>query len=285
MVLGEAGNFIAYGIAPASLVAPMGAIAVISNAILSRIILKESSSYKSYAGVVCALGGTVLIILNAPTKQTSNVLYNYQIYNDIVSWQGLMFVLIVGTGAIIMANPFNASYAISEDFAKQHVVCYCAVCSLAGAMSVVSAKVVSTAFTQGITGDSSMLMDGSIAWLTYALLVSMILSTITQVAYLNHALMHFGASTVVPVYFVMFTSMSVAAGMLLFKEIVFDPIVQKALLFALGLLLAFIGVYLSNSNSSEEKSMLHQEMFDDYVDWEETFSKCSVDIYCYFEKI
>jgi uncharacterized membrane protein YbjE (DUF340 family) len=50
----------------------------------------------------------------------------------------------------------------------------------------------------------------------------------------------------------MFTLMSVAAGMLLFKEIVFDPIVQKAILFALGLLLAFIGVYLTNSNGSED---------------------------------
>ena len=50
MVSGETGNFIAYGVAPASLVAPIGAIAVILNAMLSHLVLREAGSCKSYAG-------------------------------------------------------------------------------------------------------------------------------------------------------------------------------------------------------------------------------------------
>jgi drug/metabolite transporter (DMT)-like permease len=245
MVLGETGNFVAYGIAPAALVAPMGAIAVVSNAVLSRIILKETGSYTNYAGVLCALAGTILIILNAPTKHG-----DAPIYNDIVSWQGLLFWLLVTKGVILIANPFDASYAISENYSNQHVLCYCAVCSLAGSVTVVSAKVVSTAFAQAIAGNgSSMLTDSNIAWLTYLLLCCMILSAINQVAYLNHALMHFGASTVVPVYFVMFTLLSVAVAMLLFKETVFTP--QKAGLFATGLALACMGVYGATTTTSQ----------------------------------
>jgi hypothetical protein len=86
----------------------------------------------------------------------------------------------------------------------------------------------------------------------------MIVSTFTQVAYFNLALMHFGASTVVPVYFVMHTLTSVAAGMVVFEETAFDPIVRKAVLFTLGLLLAFIGVYLSNLNASECSSVCYE---------------------------
>ena len=41
MFVGEIGNFLAYGMAPASLVSPLGAITVISNAVLSRLMLKE----------------------------------------------------------------------------------------------------------------------------------------------------------------------------------------------------------------------------------------------------
>jgi len=251
MVSGEAGNFIAYGMAPASLVSPIGAIAVILNAMLSHIVLREPGSCKSYAGVVCALGGTILVILNAPTRPPTGGDDDYQIYSDAVSWHGLAFLLISGAGAVFMAILFNAG-RYAGDLAKRHVVCYILVCCLAGAVSVISAKVVSTALVQAFAGDSSMLtLSGDEAWLKFTLLVGMIVSTFTQVAYFNLALMHFGASAVVPVYFVMHTLTSVAAGMVVFEETAFDPIVQKAVLFTLGLLLAFAGVYLSNLNVSE----------------------------------
>jgi membrane-associated HD superfamily phosphohydrolase len=231
----------AYGIAPASLVSPLGAIAVISNAILSRIILKESSSY---CAVLCALIGAILVILNAPTSRAS--LDNHQLYNGIVSWQGLVFLLIVLTGSVFIANPFNLHYLISKDFANQHVVCYCCVCSLIGAVTVTSAKVVSTAISQ----DVAMFTDKNTAWLTYVLMIGITISTILQIVYLNYALMHFGASAVVPVYYIMFTSVSIATGMVLFGETLFDPIVRKAPLFVFGILLAFIGVYLVNNNDT-----------------------------------
>jgi drug/metabolite transporter (DMT)-like permease len=266
MIVGEIGNFIAYGLAPASLVSPLGAIAVISNAILSRIILKEESSYKSVAGVCFALGGAVLIILNAPTTmQDGN---NHQMYNDIISWKGLVFLLIVAVCFTFIANPFDTGYGISEEFANQHVLCYCAVCSLVGAISVTSAKVVSTAITQGLAGDSSMLIDSKIAWLTYMLMVGIIISTLTQIIYLNLALKHFGASIVVPVYYIMFTSMSIAAGMVLFEETVFDPVVQKSILFVLGVVLAFVGVYLINTTHNEKEQ---EQNYDDDEDEDDIY--------------
>eukprot|EP00961_Rhodomonas_salina_P090920 1223485-Rhodomonas_salina.1 len=66
---GEVGNFLAYGMAPASLVSPMGAIAVITNAVLSRVVLKEELSYRKLIGVLVALAGSVIVALNAPAQQ------------------------------------------------------------------------------------------------------------------------------------------------------------------------------------------------------------------------
>ena len=43
MIAGEIGNLAAYGMAPVLLVSPLGAVSMISNAVLSRVILKEKS--------------------------------------------------------------------------------------------------------------------------------------------------------------------------------------------------------------------------------------------------
>jgi hypothetical protein len=50
MLVGETSNFTAYGMAPASLVAPLDAVAIISNALLSRIALKERMSRAGIGG-------------------------------------------------------------------------------------------------------------------------------------------------------------------------------------------------------------------------------------------
>ena len=57
MFVGEIGNFLAYGMAPASLVSPLGAITVISNAVLSKVILNEPMPRQKAVGVVLALVG------------------------------------------------------------------------------------------------------------------------------------------------------------------------------------------------------------------------------------
>ncbi|KAF9109491.1 hypothetical protein BGX27_007569, partial [Mortierella sp. AM989] len=41
MILGECGNFMAYGYAQASIVAPLGTVALVSNVILAPLMLKE----------------------------------------------------------------------------------------------------------------------------------------------------------------------------------------------------------------------------------------------------
>jgi hypothetical protein len=115
-----------------------------------------------------------------------------------------------------------------------------------------SAKGISTALNQAFAGNPAMLVRGDICWLTYVLILGMIVSTVSQTHYLNLALMNFGSSVVVPVYYIVFTTITISVGMVVFLEISFNPVVRSVLLFVLGLLLAFSGVYLISLQKVDE---------------------------------
>ncbi len=42
MLVGEVGNFVAFGFAPTSVVSPLGAVGVIANAFFATLFLKEA---------------------------------------------------------------------------------------------------------------------------------------------------------------------------------------------------------------------------------------------------
>lgn len=65
MTVGEAGNFLAYGFAPASIVSPLGVVALISNCIIAPFMLKEPFRKRDALGVVTAVGGAVTVVFSA----------------------------------------------------------------------------------------------------------------------------------------------------------------------------------------------------------------------------
>lgn len=68
--IGECGNFIAYGFAPASIVSPLGVVALVSNCIIAPVILKERFRSQDGAGVVVAIAGAVTVVLSAEQGET-----------------------------------------------------------------------------------------------------------------------------------------------------------------------------------------------------------------------
>ena len=70
MITGEAGNFIAYGFAPASIVSPLGVVALVSNCIIAPCLLHERFRQRDFWGVVVAVGGAVTIVLSAKNSET-----------------------------------------------------------------------------------------------------------------------------------------------------------------------------------------------------------------------
>ncbi|KAL9103961.1 MAG: hypothetical protein Q9187_008951, partial [Circinaria calcarea] len=70
MTVGEAGNFLAYGFAPASIVSPLGVVALVSNCIIAPCLLKERFRQRDFWGVAIAVAGAVTVVLSAKTSET-----------------------------------------------------------------------------------------------------------------------------------------------------------------------------------------------------------------------
>jgi len=235
MVLGETGNFLAYAYAPATLVAPLGAVTVISNSILAHYVLKEDLRPRNVAGVVLAILGAVLIVVYAPDSQkqlTMELLEQYMSETSFIIF--IIFILLTITGL----------HALGEQYKKRYVVLYLLMCSLYGSLTVMCVKGVSTAFILTMSGHNAF--NHLLPWV---LVITMIVTTITQIRILNLAMINFGASEVVPVYYVLFTFCSVVGGMVLYKEYHQncpdqDLPCNKTLFFLLGIFVTFSGVYL-----------------------------------------
>lgn len=69
MVIGEICNFAAYAFAPAILVTPLGALAVLIGAVLGSYFLNEELGTLGKLGSAICLLGAVIIVLHAPPDE------------------------------------------------------------------------------------------------------------------------------------------------------------------------------------------------------------------------
>jgi hypothetical protein len=70
ITVGEMGNFLAYGFAPASIVSPLGVVALVSNCVIAPIFFKEVFRQQDFWGVIIAITGAVTVVLSAQTEET-----------------------------------------------------------------------------------------------------------------------------------------------------------------------------------------------------------------------
>lgn len=70
MSIGECGNFLAYGFAPASIVSPLGVVALVSNCVIAPVILKEPLRRRDIVGVIVSILGAVTVVWSAEKEET-----------------------------------------------------------------------------------------------------------------------------------------------------------------------------------------------------------------------
>jgi drug/metabolite transporter (DMT)-like permease len=101
MTVGEAGNFLAYGFAPASIVSPLGVVALISNCIIAPFMLKEPFRKRDALGVIVAVGGAVTVVLSA--NDNNPKLGPGEIWRLITTWEFETYLgVTVGVIALLM---------------------------------------------------------------------------------------------------------------------------------------------------------------------------------------
>lgn len=107
ITVGECGNFLAYGFAPASIVSPLGVVALISNCVIAPIIFKEKFRKRDFWGVVIAVAGAVTVVLSANTQETK--LDPHAVWEHITS-TGFEIYMGVTCGLIILLMWLSPKY-------------------------------------------------------------------------------------------------------------------------------------------------------------------------------
>lgn len=115
MTVGEAGNFLAYGFAPASIVSPLGVVALISNCVIAPIMLKEQFRLRDFWGVVVAVAGAVVVVFSA--KQEEKKFGPHEIWGAITTMEFEIYMGVTAflIGILVWASPRYGNKTILID--------------------------------------------------------------------------------------------------------------------------------------------------------------------------
>ncbi|KAK6254116.1 hypothetical protein QUC31_015836 [Theobroma cacao] len=209
MVVGEIANFAAYAFAPAILVTPLGALSIIIRhgniAALAHIILREKLHTFGILGcVLCVVGSTTIVLHAPPERQIESVTEVW----DLATEPGFLFYT-----ALVLTAVFILIFHIVPQYGQTHIMVYIGVCSLVGSISVMSVKALGIALKLTFSGMNQLIYPQ-----TWAFTLVVVTCVLTQMNYLNKALDTFNTAVVSPIYYVMFTSLTILASVIMFKD-------------------------------------------------------------------
>lgn len=206
MVLGEAANFAAYAFAPAIIVTPLGALSILVSAVLAHILLKEKLNMFGVLGCILCISGTLGVVLHAPEEHALGSVV--EIWNQAMQPQFILYA------CIAMASVYHLIWKIPLEIQTSNVLVYVAICSIIGSLSVVSCKALGMALKMTFLNNSNQLAYPQ----TYVFLMIVIAAVVTQMNYLNKALDLFNTAIVTPMYYVMFTTLTIVASTIMYPE-------------------------------------------------------------------
>ncbi|CAO2140714.1 unnamed protein product [Urochloa humidicola] len=205
MIVGEIANFAAYAFAPAILVTPLGALSIIISAALAHAILQEKLHTFGILGCVLCVVGSITIVLHAPQERDIDSVK--EVWDLATEPAFLCYAAIVVAAALVLI------YFVVPHHGQTNIMVYIGVCSLLGSLTVMSVRALGIALKLTFSGTNQLFYPQTWA---FALIVATCVST--QINYLNKALDTFNTAVVSPIYYVMFTSLTIIASVIMFKD-------------------------------------------------------------------
>ena len=236
MTLGETGNFLAYGFAPASIVSPLGVVALISNCLIAPLLLGEKFRWRDALGVIIATAGCVTIVLSASTSNPK--LTPEKIWTLITGWEFEVYLGVTGTlmAALGWASNVYGSRSILIDLG---------LVGLLGGYTALSTKGVASLLSNSIWRVITFPI-------TYLLLVVLVGTALLQIKYVNRALQRFNATMVIPTQFVLFTISVITGSAVLYRD--FQRMERGEVgMFVGGCVGTFAGVWCITSGRHEDE--------------------------------
>lgn len=243
-VVGELGNLLAYGLAPASVVAPVGTVSVVANALLAVKFLGEPCRVRDWVALVGVMGGIILIVLAVPEAEEKLTVHHLLSEHFYYSPRSYLYLV-----SLVPLIGFVTT-VVEPRFARRYIVVWLFLCALISSVTVAAARGFASLITQ-IPEDCSAAhcvhgvlhppcTQTGLHWLLWGLLGIIALTGAWSEYYRVLATNHFDNTQVLPVYQCFFTICSVLGGMLVYNE--FQHITPpKAAMFAGGCSLAIGG--------------------------------------------
>lgn len=238
MVVGEAANFAAYAFAPAILVTPLGALSIIVSAVLAHIVLQERLNMFGILGCLLCITGSVTIVLHAPPER--------HLGSVIEVFQLAMQPAFLGYAVFSVCVIIFLIFYVAPQHGSSSIFVYLAICSLAGSLSVMSCKALGIALKLTFQGDNQLLFGE-----TYVCILVVVVCVMTQMNYLNKALDLFNTAIVSPVYYVMFTLLTILASIIMFRDV---QSVRQVLTEACGFVTIVGGTFLLHATKDLDLS-------------------------------
>ncbi|BEI81089.1 hypothetical protein CcaverHIS002_0202490 [Cutaneotrichosporon cavernicola] len=235
MSVGECGNFLSYGFAPASVVAPLGTVALIANCVFAPLVLHERFTKRNVLGVALAILGAITVVWSGKgsnPRLSPDELIAAIIAPPMIALMAVTAVLI-GIGVWLSNEPFGA----------QHIVVDVGTCALFGGYTVMATKALSSLMS---TSPLTALRE-PVAW---GAIVILIVTSVFQIKFLNRALMRFESKEVIPTQFVFFSMSAIVGSAVLYEEFR-DMTLSTVVNFAFGIATTFLGVYFLTTPPGE----------------------------------
>jgi len=205
MILGELANFAAYAFAPAIVVTPLGALSIIISAVLSHYVLNERLNQFGWLGCALCIVGSVNIVLHAPDeKQCESI---KEVVSLALQPQFLSYSAFVTMFTFLLITQIYPIHGTTQ------LLVPIGICSLVGSLSVMSVKTLGLALKMTFEGNNQMR-----EYETWAMILFVIFCVLTQMNYLNKALDTFNTAIVTPIYYVCFTTLTLTASSIMFKD-------------------------------------------------------------------
>ncbi|KAK4543105.1 hypothetical protein LTR36_005882 [Oleoguttula mirabilis] len=235
MTLGEAGNFLAYGFAPASIVSPLGVVALVSNCMIAPLLLGERFRWRDGLGVIIAIAGAVTVVLSA--SDSNPRLTPDKIWHLITRWE---FETYLGISLFLII----ALTVASNKYGDRTVIIDLGLVGLFGGYTALS--------TKGIASLLSNTIWRVVTFpITYLLVAVLVFTAVMQIKYLNRALQHFNATIVIPTQFVIFTISVIVGSAILYRDFERQTPEDAGKFFG-GCALTFLGVWCITSGRGDD---------------------------------
>ncbi|CAL5021901.1 unnamed protein product [Urochloa decumbens] len=172
---------------------------------LAHFILKENLHMFGVVGCILCVVGSVGIVLHAPKERKIDSMK--EIWH-LATQPGFIVYSCVAVACVLFLI-----FRVVERSGHRLMLVYIAICSLMGSLTVISVKAVAIALKLSFNGSNQFIYVQ-----TWFFIVVVTICCLVQLNYLNKALDSFNTAVVSPVYYVMFTILTIVANMIMYKD-------------------------------------------------------------------